>query len=436
VAAVMVVLLARFWIPDFLRSSVTLAMVVLAFTVANELVHESGLLATIVLGVALANQPRVAVRDIAVFSENLRIPIISILFIVLAARLQPDHLRLLGWEVAVLVAVLILVARPLAVLVSTYRSRLTGPERVVIASVAPRGIVAASISSVFAQELAAERVPGAEYLVPITFAVIIATVIVYGLGAPVVSRRLGVTRPDPRGVLIVGGDAAARCVARAVHDAGAPVLLLAGNRQEHYLARMEGIPARHADVLGPSEDSLEFDGLGAVVALTDNDEFNTLVCAHLADSFGPRHTYQVSAFSEARADEAEAEAEAGAAPATTPRWRRTAPRAGVMRGRWLFARNLHHEELQRRIQEGWTVRTTRLTDQFDWDDLQALHRGRAVPLFVVLPAGRLHVVTPGERAPISAGNRVIALVPPPAGDESATSEPSARRSADQPRVTV
>ncbi|MFV0309850.1 MAG: cation:proton antiporter, partial [Desertimonas sp.] len=408
VAGFMVVVLARFWIPDFLRSSVTLALVVVAFAGANALVEEAGLLSTIVLGMVLANQRRVRVHDIVEFSENLRVPLISVLFIVLAARLDLDEMANLGWGTAVLIVVLVLAVRPLAVVISTARSSLTWPERAVIAAVAPRGIVAASISSVFAIQLADARVDGSDELVPVTFAVIIATVVIYGLGAPALSRRLGVTRPEPQGMLLVGGDEVSRGIAAAVRDVGGRAVVVPGNWSDTYLARAEGLEVYGHELLGHHDELLQFEGLRTVLVLTDNDEFNSLVSLQLADRFGPANVYQLTTGVEHDQH------------ATPSNWRATPARDVMMRGRWLFSRSLTHEEFERRLRGGWSVRGIEITPESAWDPRRFGDAGEAVPLVVVGGDGRAVPVSPERRAPLTPGRTVVALVPPGAPSTTAT----------------
>ena len=145
-AAATVVLLYRYWVPDFLQSPMLLMLVVTAFTASNVLQAESGLFTVTLMGVLLANQRYVPVKHIVEFKENLRVLLIASLFILLAARVSPDDFRELGWSGPAFVAFLVLVARPLSVLLATLGSSLTAKERVFLAWLAPRGIVAASVA--------------------------------------------------------------------------------------------------------------------------------------------------------------------------------------------------------------------------------------------------------------------------------------------------
>ena len=189
--------LSRGWVPENLRNGVTLAVVLVTFAVSDLIRAESGLLAVTLMGIALANQQKVSVESIVEFKEELKELFLAILFIVLSARLSLEELgsvATLGTLTFVLV--LILLVRPAAVLVSTLRSDLDWGERTFLSWMAPRGIVAASVASVFGLKLADAGVSGAEALTPLAFLVILATVAVYGLTTAPVARRLGVAKTD------------------------------------------------------------------------------------------------------------------------------------------------------------------------------------------------------------------------------------------------
>ncbi|HEX8199719.1 MAG TPA: cation:proton antiporter, partial [Isosphaeraceae bacterium] len=224
-ALAVVLFLRRYWIPDFLQNPVTLMTVVAAFTASNALRPESGLFAVTAMGIILANQGHVTVKPIAEFKESLTILLVSALFIVLASRLTIGQIASVGPRSVLFTLVLMLVARPAAVAVSTIGSGLSWGERAFLAAMAPRGIVAASVAAVFALRLRASGVEGADRLVPATFAVIVGTVGVYGLAATRVARRLGLSPSHP-GFLIAGANPVARAIGEALRAEGLPLLLV------------------------------------------------------------------------------------------------------------------------------------------------------------------------------------------------------------------
>jgi len=131
------------------------ALLVGAFVLSNHLQAESGLFAVTLMGLVLDNQKHVAVKHILDFKENLSVLIISALFILLSDRLEPSHFSHFGMESVLFLAILIFVARPTSVLTSTLRSDLDWRERLFLSWMAPRGIVAAAVASVFALKLSA-----------------------------------------------------------------------------------------------------------------------------------------------------------------------------------------------------------------------------------------------------------------------------------------
>lgn len=177
-----------------LESTGVLAVVLVAVALASELRADAGLVAAIAMGVALADRREQIEEKAPDFMSTLTSLLIGILFVVLAARVDPSRVSDLGWEGLAFAAVLILAIRPLAALIGTVRSSLSPGERGLVAWMMPRGIVAAATASAFELSLVSQGVDGAERLVPATFLVVVVTVLVYGLTARPVARALGVVR--------------------------------------------------------------------------------------------------------------------------------------------------------------------------------------------------------------------------------------------------
>ena len=151
------------------------------------------------MGLFMDNQKVVSIQHIIEFKENLRVIIISSIFILLAARLQFSDFQNFDLSTMVFLVILIFIARPVSVFFSTFGSKLNWRERTFISWMAPRGIVAAAVASVFAFKLAEKGIEGAEFLVPITFLVIVVTVTVYGLTSYPLAKLLKVVQSKPQG---------------------------------------------------------------------------------------------------------------------------------------------------------------------------------------------------------------------------------------------
>ncbi len=277
-------LLRRYWIPDHLHNPVALAMAIAAFMVGNSVQHEAGLLSVTLVGVYLANQRRVNVEHIVEFKENVQVLLIAALFVVMTARLEMDDLIGVGWGGVAFLAALVLVTRPLSILACTTPSALLRKEKVFLAAMAPRGIVAAAITSVFALRLGGES---AAALVPLVFFVILGTVTIYGLlGAPI-AFRLGLAVPQPQGILIPGAQDWARALAETLKAAGVEVMLADTNAGNIRAARMAGLRTYLGSPTSDlADERIDLSGIGRLLALTPNHNVNTLAALHYRPLFG------------------------------------------------------------------------------------------------------------------------------------------------------
>ncbi len=402
-AGLLVVLIDRQWVPDFLQSPLALMIVVTAFAVSNILQPESGLVTATLMGVALANQRTVDVRHIIEFKENLRVLLISSLFILLGARLQPADLSGIGLPEVGFLGALILVIRPAVVGLSALGSELGWRERVMIAGIAPRGIVAAAVSSVFALELVHAGYAGAERLVPLTFMVIIATVAIYGLTAAPAARLLKVSQPQPQGLLIIGAHPWARAIAEELKEAGVPVRLADTNYSNIAEARLAGLPIHYGSAITEAAlDSIELDGIGRLLALTSNDDVNSLTALHFSEVFGGEHVYQLPP--EHLSDDDPREV-------TSRR----------LRGRFVFHSEANYWNLTARFDAGADIKTTNLTETFDFQRFKELYDD-AIPLFTIDDDGRLAIFTVDDPLQPGPGQRLIAIVEP-AGEPAEVGAP-------------
>ncbi|MCP5111125.1 MAG: hypothetical protein GY953_09845, partial [bacterium] len=295
-AAGLLVLLLRFYLlPDFLQSPVSLAIVMGAFAASNALQPESGYLATTVMGIALANQKVIAVRHIVEFKENLRVLVITSLFIILAASLRVESLNEIGWRSMLFLLLLIALVRPAAVWASALGSDLKHKEKIFLSWMAPRGIVAAAVASIFAERLTVAGYAEAERLIPITFLVIISTVATYGLTAFPRATRLDLSEPSPQGVLFVGAHSWAREMATALKKEGFQVALADSNWDNVTRSRLAGLPTHFGGILSePVLDGIDLYGIGRLLALTSNDEANSLATLHFGSIFERSEVYQIT----------------------------------------------------------------------------------------------------------------------------------------------
>ncbi|MFW2334883.1 cation:proton antiporter [Ilumatobacter sp.] len=334
----------RFLIPDHLGNPIALAFVIVAFVVSNQVQEEAGLLTVTVMGIWLARRDSAAVRSLLEFNESIRTLLISALFILLAARIETDQLQDVALPSLAFLALLVLVARPLSVIASTIRTSLTWRERVFLMSMAPRGIVAAAVSAIFALRLEEEEVRGAEVIVPVVFLIIIGTIVVYGFLAGPIARRLDLAEAHANGVLIVGAHAVARGLATALRDLEVKTMLVDTDPYNVTRSVALGLPARRMSVLTEeASHDLDLRGIGRILALTSNDEVNALATSRFSRQFGRRETFQLAPNEERRN---------GALPEE-------------LLGRIVGIDGIDYATIDERARQGWRVRSATATPSID-----------------------------------------------------------------------
>ena len=264
----------------------TLAGALIAFAVANEIFSEAGVAAVATAGLVLGNADLPHEEQIEAFKGDVTLVVLSFVFIALAALLRFDRLFELGWQGIVLVLFVALILRPLLVFVSTTGGRFTGAERWFISLVGPRGIIPASVATLFALELQNPNTlpyneAGADILVGTVFLVILVTVVFQAGLARQIAEALDVI---PMRVLIIGGGKVGRTLAERLNGRGENVVLIEKDEEIVELAREMGFTVHHGD--GTDTEVLRSagaDNAKTLVAATGDDDANLLV-AQLADS--------------------------------------------------------------------------------------------------------------------------------------------------------
>jgi hypothetical protein len=208
--------------------------------------------------------------------------ILGLLFISISATVTPASLRHLILPTLALVAILVLIARPLVAALCTLRTDLTRGERGLIGWMAPRGIVAAATASTFGASLVAEGIGGAAEILPATFLVIVATVMVYALTAAPVARLLGVTRSARTRPLLVGNDPWVVDLAITMHSAGLDVLTWTAPQDQRERLLQAGVELAPQDLLSTAAaHGVRLEDITALLLLTSEDDFNALAATLL-----------------------------------------------------------------------------------------------------------------------------------------------------------
>jgi NhaP-type Na+/H+ or K+/H+ antiporter len=360
-------------VPHYLLNVFILAYVLLVFVISDQLAHESGLLAVVVMGLVLANKDVPRIKEILSFKESLSVLLISILFILLAANMDMDQLRLLtedGRPLA-LFGCVILVLRPLSVFISTARGSLSYNEKLFVSWVGPRGIVAAGIASLFGLKLAADGVPGAEYITPLVFMVVLGTVLINATTARLVARLLNVIQDSSSGVLILGANDFALTIGTYLKEQGREVVVVDSNPSNIRRALDRDLRGLLANIYS-SDLSDEYDLLdvGYMLALTGSNDVNRYAIRRYEDIFGERGAYRLITAEELK----------GETPVEDPDY--------------LFSPQDDFINMSEAHREAASIHEWQVGDYHELKEAVAeAHREKyAVPLFVKYGDGSLHIL--------------------------------------------
>ncbi|MFC8952765.1 cation:proton antiporter [Streptomyces sp. NPDC057101] len=343
---------------------------------------DTGLIAAIVAGLAVSNIRGFDMPSRRPFLETLVQLIIGLLFISISSTVTPASLVPVLLPALGLIAILVLVVRPLVAFAASARTDLSRGERAFVGWMDPRGIVAAATASAFSAGLVERGVPGAAKILPVTFLVIVGTVLLYALTAAPMAHRLGVVKEEGRRVLLVGGEPWVVDLGRALRTAGLDVLMWAGREEEREEIRRAGIDLAQGDLLATAiNPGARLEGVTAVYLATDDDDFNALASIVMEDNVeGP--VYRVGPPDDSHGV--------------------VAPYTG---GDILFGRSLVRHVLAERYGRGarFVVRPATAPPSPEYDTL-----------FVVRADRRLDPVTERREPVAKAGDTVVLLGPAPA----------------------
>ncbi len=428
----------RHAIPDFLHGVVFLAAAVAALVVSDTLQPQSGLLTVTVLGIYLGNRPELHLEHVAEFKEHLQVLFVGALFIVLAGLVTPAALVDAAPLALLLLAALVLLVRPVSVLLGLLGTRVRKEERTLLALMAPRGVVAAAVTSIFglglqqaagrlqdrataatggtrvdllARAADLEQLAGqAERMVPMVFIVIVCTVAIYGLGAGPLAERLGLASAKPQGVVFAGVNTWVVDTARLLRDLGIPVLVVARNHATLAGARAAGLNTLTANILSEyAVKDMDLAGMGSFIACTPEDEVNATAAREFRRVFGAGRTYQLH--------------RDGYTTGTGHDHRDT---AGHLSASYAFVPPLSRAELDRRMLTDLTVRAVRLSQDFTLADFRERYGADSVVLFVQRSAGTVDVADRRTKLPTDSGT-LIAMVPVGADEHPAVGAAVGRR---------
>jgi NhaP-type Na+/H+ or K+/H+ antiporter len=274
---IVLLLRPRWLVPVGLENIFVLSIVMFTFQLSESARSESGLAAVVVAGLIVGNVRTRVSRELLEFKEQLTVFMIGVLFVLLAADVRLSDARALGWWGLGTVAALIVIVRPLQSWLCTVGANLRWQERAFLASMAPRGIVAAAVASLFAQYLTDREIPGGPALRALVFLVIAGTVVAYGLAGGVMANILGLRQTTGRGYAVLGCNPLSLALARALELEREEVTFVDSNIERVAEGRARGYSVIHGQGLRPEViQALEPGTRTGCIALSPNEEVNLL----------------------------------------------------------------------------------------------------------------------------------------------------------------
>ena len=378
-------------IPEFLKAPVLFALVIFTFVFADEVMHETGLLAVTAMGMTMANMRLTTLNDIRHFKENISVLLISGIFVMLTASLDPHVLiEIFNPRIILYVLAMLFIVRPLSIWISTIGTELNNREKHLIGWIAPRGIVALTVSGYFATILLDNGYEDAELLTALTFALVFSTVVLHGFSIGYIAKKLNLTTTDESGVLIVGGTRFAAKLAQSVKETGNEVLLIDQSWAGLSYARKLGLSSFIGDILSEQvEYHIDLTPYRYILAMTKADIYNAHICADFAPDLGSDYLFQ-TAFQVGNDVES----------------------FTITGGQILFSPGISIYDLEERMSAGHVIRKTLLTKQYSYTQYLRERDDKSILLYILRADGMIEFFTPEIERQAFAGDAIIALTSP------------------------
>ncbi|MBL0230620.1 MAG: sodium:proton antiporter [Moraxellaceae bacterium] len=382
-------------VPTHLKPPMLMVLVLGAYWLSNLVQHEAGLLTVTLMGLVIGNMKLVEIEPLRHFKENLTIVLLSVLFIVIPSQLDFHHLEQLSWRSALFVLVILFWVRPLTIALATLGSSMRQQDKILLAWIAPRGIVAAATAGIFGPALVAAGYSDAEQLLPIVFLIIIVTVLAHGLTLGRFAQRLGLAAKSENGVLIVGASPWTLALAQTLKELKIDVIVVDGAYQRLKPIRMNNINSYYGEILSEhAEHELETEHLSYLLCTTDNDYYNALVCKAQGQHFGHHRTFQLATHQESSKEHKRLPLQ--------------------QRGYFAFDAAANLGTLNQHLANGWKVQKTKLSKDFEWANMKE-RLGKAGQDWLLLggvsPDGMLHLRSTEQNFTAKAGWTLLYFAP-------------------------
>ncbi|MGB3259884.1 cation:proton antiporter [Paenisporosarcina sp.] len=378
-------------VPEFLKSPMVFAVVLFTFVLSDEIMHETGLLAVTAMGITMANMHIASIQDMRHFKENISVLLISSIFVMLTASLHPQTLlRIFDWQIITFVLAMLFIVRPLSIWLSTIGTDLTNKEKTLIGWIAPRGIVALTVSGYFATVMLEKGYEDADILVALTFALAFSTVVAHGFTISWLARKLNLASSESPGVLIVGANRFTTQLAKSIHDLKHQVLIMDNSFEHLSEARKLGLNSQVGEILSEqTEYNVDLTPYPLMIAATEVDSYNALVCSNFVPELGRKALFQTALH---QGDTNDFHQSLG--------------------GRILFNQQETIYQLNERIVSGQIIRKTPITEQYTYTNYLRDREEDTLLLYIMKENGDIVFFTANKELQATSGDTVVSLTSP------------------------
>ncbi|MGE4313153.1 MAG: cation:proton antiporter [Pseudobdellovibrionaceae bacterium] len=372
--------LNRGWVPEYLKPAFILSSVIILFVACNSLQHEAGLIGVTLLGIVLANLNVTSIEEIRRFKETMTIMLVSGVFVILTATLEPSLLLNIDWRGLLFIAAVLFLVRPAVAISSSLFTQTTWKEMVLLSWIAPRGIVCAAIAGIMGPLLVDAGYADGNQILPLAFAIVVITVFLHGLSANYLGRKLGLSYGNSDGLLIVGSSDWVIQFAEVLKAKDIAVMIADRNWHALKNVRLANIPAYYGEPLSDeTEYNLELSRYNKLLAAADNPEYNALLCSAFGHEFGKENVFQLSTQDQETHERRQI--------------------AHTIKGRVFSEDNLNYWDFARMFRQGWRFRATKIDKEHNLAQIMEERENETAKLIaVVRSGGKLQFRTPDHNS--------------------------------------
>ncbi|MEN1970412.1 sodium:proton antiporter [Lentibacillus sp. N15] len=386
------VMVSRGLFPEYLKSPIILSFVLLCFMIGEVVMHETGMLAVTVMGLSIGRSKKYvsSIENVGHFVENISVILTSTIFILLTASLTREVIgQVFTLPIIGFVIVMLFIVRPLSIWISTIKTELSIAEKTLISWIAPRGVVALTVSGYFASVLIDDGYQDATLLTALTFALVFITVCAHGFTIGPLAKKLKLASSEPPGVLIVGASSFSVALAKSLQQFKIPVLITDSSEDRLQPAMDKGIETFQGEILAEhTQFEIDFVPYETILAMTGDAAYNALIYQSYVPEFGYNNTFVLPV-------ESPDSDEKGKEVATS------------LKAHLLFGEDAIFRELNRQVNTSYSIKTVEIDEKHKVNKEDIKRYG--TPLFVKKKDDSLEFITWRQRFTLDDGDELVLL---------------------------